>query len=144
MCWSAIGMGWDGMGCCKQDCLQQWFYFANHLDHLDKPAPGKEDSQENFILANDVDHLDQPVPWKENDSIQQYSLVCVRHELVVQGVASCKSCCSQSPSIWIIGWTDLLQRGQSRAKDHWLCLLLAKNIQYNNTCLSSSSICFFS
>ena len=58
---------------------------------------GKEDSRGNFMLANDVDHLDQPVPCKEIDSIQQYSLVCVRHEIVVQGVASCKSCCSDHP-----------------------------------------------
>ena len=105
---------------------------------------GKEDSRGNFMLANDVDHLDQPVPCKEIDSIQQYSLVRVRHEIVVQGVASCKSRCSESSSIWVIGWTDLLQRGQSRANNHWLCLLLAKNIQYNNICWSLLSICCIS
>ena len=105
---------------------------------------GKEDSPGNFILANDVDHLDQPVRCKEIDSIQQYPLVCVTHEIVVQGVASCKSRCSESSPILIIGWTDLLQRGQSRANNHWLCLLLAKNIQYNNVRSSLLSICCIS
>ena len=83
MRWSALGMNLWCMGCCR-------IVLKNHPDYLDKLSPGKEDSLGNCVLANDIDYLDPPVSCKVNDSIQQYSLVCVRHELVVQGVTSCK------------------------------------------------------